>query len=188
MAVMAIWGITAFKGCVNKTQTGSSWSAAGPAWTGWCYRAAPIVAKPAKLAASYSWEFFLAAGTAMLISSFISMAVLKHQPGHGSQGVGQDLQAAAVHASITFPRCSASAFLANYSGMSFTLGLAFANYTGKLFPLFSPVIGWLGVFLTGSVTSSAALFGKLQQVTAVSLGMNPVLTTSANLFGASWAS
>ena len=47
----------------------------------------------------------------------------------------------------------------------------------------SPVIGWLGVFLTGSVTSSAALFGKLQQVTATHIGLNPVLTTSANLFG-----
>jgi len=74
-------------------------------------------------------------------------------------------------------------FLANYSGMSFTLGLAFAVSTGIVFPVFSPVIGWLGVFLTGSVTSSAALFGKLQQVTAVHLGMNPILTTSANLFG-----
>jgi lactate permease len=74
-------------------------------------------------------------------------------------------------------------FLANYSGMSYTLGLAFATYTGMLFPFFSPVIGWLGVFLTGSVTSSAALFGKLQQVTATQIGLNPVLTTSANLFG-----
>jgi lactate permease len=67
--------------------------------------------------------------------------------------------------------------------MSFTLGLAFAVLTGKAFPIFSPVIGLLGVFLTGSVTSSAALFGKLQQVTATSLGFNPILTTSANLFG-----
>jgi len=67
--------------------------------------------------------------------------------------------------------------------MSFTLGLAFALLTGMAFPVFSPVIGLVGVFLTGSVTSSAALFGKLQQVTAVSLGLNPVLTTSANLFG-----
>ncbi len=67
--------------------------------------------------------------------------------------------------------------------MSFTLGLAFAHYTGKAFPAVSPIIGWLGVFLTGSVTSSAALFGKLQQVTAAQIGVNPVLTTSANLFG-----
>ena len=63
------------------------------------------------------------------------------------------------------------------------LVLAFAVLTGMAFPIFSPVIGLLGVFLTGSVTSSAALFGKLQQVTATHLGFNPVLTTSANLFG-----
>jgi lactate permease len=67
--------------------------------------------------------------------------------------------------------------------MSYTLALAFAHYTGKAFPIFSPVIGWLGVFLTGSVTSSAVLFGKLQQVTAMQIGINPVLTTSANLAG-----
>lgn len=75
------------------------------------------------------------------------------------------------------------AYVANYSGMSYTLALALAYYTGKLFPVFSPVIGWLGVFLTGSVTSSAVLFGKLQQVTAIQIGANPVLTTSANLAG-----
>ena len=65
------------------------------------------------------------------------------------------------------------AYAANYSGMSYTLALALAHYTGRLFPAFSPVIGWLGVLLTGSVTSSAVLFGKLQQVTAIQLGMNP---------------
>jgi L-lactate permease len=85
---------------------------------------------------------------------------------------------------ITLASVLGIGFLANYSGMSFTLGLAFAAYTGMAFPIFSPVIGMVGVFLTGSVTSSAALFGKLQQVTAMSLGMNPILTTSANLFGA----
>jgi len=84
---------------------------------------------------------------------------------------------------ITLASVIGLGFLANYSGMSFTLGLAFAVLTGMAFPIFSPVIGLVGVFLTGSVTSSAALFGKLQQVTAVHLGLNPVLTTSANLFG-----
>jgi lactate permease len=65
-------------------------------------------------------------------------------------------------------------YLSNYSGMSYTLGLACASYAGKLFPLFSPVVGWLGVFLAGSVTSSSALFGKLQQVRATQTGVNPV--------------
>jgi lactate permease len=67
--------------------------------------------------------------------------------------------------------------------MFYTVALALAHYTRELFPAFSTVIGWLSVSLTGSVTSSAVLFGKLQQVTAIQLGMNPVLTTSANIAG-----
>ena len=67
----------------------------------------------------------------------------------------------------------------NYSGMTSTLGLALAA-TGRAFPFFSAVLGWLGVFLTGSDTSANALFGNLQVVTANALGLNPVLTASVN--------
>jgi lactate permease len=75
------------------------------------------------------------------------------------------------------------AHLSNYSGISFTLGLAFAA-TGSLFMIFSPLIGFMGVFLTGSVTSSGALFGNLQRVTAEQLGMNPLITITASMVGA----
>ena len=71
------------------------------------------------------------------------------------------------------------AALMNYAGMTSTLGLALAA-TGKGFPFFSAVLGWLGVFLTGSDTSSNALFGNLQVITANALGINPVLTASVN--------
>ena len=67
------------------------------------------------------------------------------------------------------------AYLMNYSGMTSTLGLALAG-TGFAFPFFSAVLGWLGVFLTGSDTSANALFGNLQVVTANALGLNPILT------------
>jgi lactate permease len=73
--------------------------------------------------------------------------------------------------------------LSNYSGVSFTLGLAFAA-TGSLFTFFSPLIGFLGIFLTGSVTATGALFGSLQRVTAEQLGLNPIITVSANIAGA----
>ena len=182
MAVMGIWGITAFKGWVNAKHwfvMVGSW----PGLDGIVYRVAPVVAKPAKLAANYKWEFFLAPGTAMFISSFIAMMILKISPARGAKVFGKTCKQL-VYALITLSSVIGIGILANYSGMSYTLGLAFAHYTGKLFPLFSPVIGWLGVFLTGSVTSSAALFGKLQQVTAGAIGLNPVLTTSANLAGA----
>ena len=71
------------------------------------------------------------------------------------------------------------AYLMNYSGMTSTLGLALAA-TGSAFPFFSAVVGWLGVFLTGSDTSANALFGNLQVVTANALGLNPILTASVN--------
>jgi lactate permease len=70
----------------------------------------------------------------------------------------------------------------NYSGMSSTLGLAFTK-TGFLFPLFSPLLGWLGVFLTGSDTSSNALFSSLQRTTAEAVGVDPHLTVAANSSG-----
>jgi lactate permease len=182
MIVMATWGIPAFKNWAINVQ---QWAVNIPHWPfldGIVYRTAPIVAKPATYAASYRWEYFTAAGTAMFISSLISMVVLKISPATGVKVFVKTFKQLKF-ALITLASVIGIAFVANYSGMSYTLGLAFAHYTGKAFPVFSPVIGWLGVFLTGSVTSSAALFGKLQQVTAMQLGINPVLTTSANLAG-----
>src|SRR5689334_10379247 len=87
-----------------------------------------------------------------------------------------------LFAELTIAAVLAVAFLMNYSGATATLGLAFAA-TGALFPFFSAVLGWLGVFLTGSDTSANALFGTLQVVTAGKLGMNPVLMASANSAG-----
>jgi lactate permease len=80
---------------------------------------------------------------------------------------------------VTIASMLGLAYLMNYSGMTSTLGLALAG-TGGAFPFFSAVLGWLGVFLTGSDTSANALFGNLQVVTANALGMNPVLTASVN--------
>ena len=73
-------------------------------------------------------------------------------------------------------------FTTRYSGTDTTVGLAFAM-TGRFFPFFSPLLGWLGVALTGSDTSSNVLFGNLQQVTAGQLGLPPILTAAANSAG-----
>src|SRR3989440_9771304 len=80
---------------------------------------------------------------------------------------------------LTIAAMLALAYLMNYSGMTSTLGLTLAT-TGRAFPFFSAVVGWLGVFLTGSDTSANALFGNLQVVTARALNLNPVLTASVN--------
>ncbi len=182
MVVMGIWGTPAFKAYCLKTH---HWFLAVPHWPGLdgvVFKAAPIVAKPTAYAASYRWEWLTAPGTAMFLTALISMAVLRIAPATGARVFLKTFKQLRF-ALITLASVIGLGFLANYSGMSFTLGLAFAVLTGMAFPIFSPVIGLIGVFLTGSVTSSAALFGKLQQVTAITLGLNPVLTTSANLFG-----
>jgi lactate permease len=80
---------------------------------------------------------------------------------------------------VTIASMLGLAYLMNYSGMTSTLGLALAT-SGRAFPFFSAVVGWLGVFLTGSDTSANALFGNLQVVTATALHLNPVLTASVN--------
>jgi lactate permease len=83
---------------------------------------------------------------------------------------------------LTISSVLALAFLMNYSGETATLGLAFSA-TGAMFPFFSALLGWLGVFLTGSDTSSNALFGNLQVVTANHLGLNPALMAASNSSG-----
>jgi lactate permease len=83
---------------------------------------------------------------------------------------------------MTLAAVLALAMVMNYSGATGTLGLAFAA-TGAAFPLFSSVLGSLGVFLTGSDTSANALFGSLQEVTATKLNMNPVLMAAGNSAG-----
>jgi lactate permease len=85
-------------------------------------------------------------------------------------------------AEITIAVVLGLAFLMNYSGATGTLGLAFAA-TGKLFPFFGALLGWVGVFLTGSDTSANALFGSLQVVTAQKLHVNAVLMAAANSSG-----
>lgn len=182
MIVMGLWGTPAFKAYCTKAH---HWFVMVPSWpwlNGVVFKSAPIVAKPAMYGANYRWDWLIAPGTAMFISSLISMVVLGISPATGTRVFFKTFKQLRF-ALITLASVIGLGFLANYSGMSFTLGLAFAQLTGMAFPIFSPVIGLVGVFLTGSVTSSAALFGKLQQVTAVHLGLNPVLTTSANLFG-----
>jgi len=83
---------------------------------------------------------------------------------------------------LTIALMLALGYTTRYSGTDTTLGLALAS-SGFLFPFFSPLIGWLGVALTGSDTSSNVLFGNLQQVTAQQLNLSPILTTAANSSG-----
>jgi lactate permease len=83
---------------------------------------------------------------------------------------------------LTIAAMLAIGYTTRYAGLDASMGLAFAK-TGKLFAFFSPLLGWLGVALTGSDTSSNALFGGLQKITAGQVGMSPVLAAAANSSG-----
>ena len=182
MIVMCIWSIPEFKKWTIEISHAVVNIPSWPFLDGIVYRTVPIVSKPSLYAAGYRWEICTAPGTAIFCAALLSTILLRVSPARSARVFLKSLNQMKF-ALVTLASVVGIAYVANYSGMSYTLALALAFYTGKLFPVVSPVIGWLGVFLTGSVTSSAVLFGKLQQVTAMQIGVNPVLTTSANLAG-----
>ena len=138
----------------------------------------PVVPKPAQYAALYELNWLSASGTACFLATLATALVLRVRPGRVVK-IYVDTFKQLKFALLTIACMLGLAYLMNYSGMTSTLGLALAT-TGVAFPFFSAVVGWLGVFLTGSDTSANALFGNLQVVTANALGLNPVLTASVN--------
>lgn len=129
----------------------------------------------------YKFTWLSASGTACLLAAIVGAAVVGLSPRQFARAVAHTAKQLAL-AELTLAAVLALAFVMNYSGATATLGLAFAA-TGRMFPFFSALLGWLGVFLTGSDTSANALFGPLQVVTAGKLGMSPVLMAAANSAG-----
>jgi len=133
------------------------------------------------IAAVYKLELLGAAGTAILLAAIVTKFIFKMSWKDFFITFGHTLNEI-KYPLITICSVVAFAYVANVAGMTTTLGMVLAK-TGKLFPFFSPVLGWLGVFITGSDTSANVLFAKLQQVTASSVGMDPVLALAANSSG-----
>lgn len=129
----------------------------------------------------FKFNYLSASGTAIFLSVLISIPLI------GMRLIDALRVFISTLNQLKFPIVTITSILGfasiiNNSGISTTMAVALAN-TGFLFPLFSPVLGWLGVFITGSDTSSNALFGKLQYTTAVSIGVDPVVTVAANCSG-----
>jgi lactate permease len=141
-------------------------------------RIPPVVPAPAPYAALYELNWLSASGTATLFAILATAVVLRVRPRRVVQ-VYVDTFKQLKLAILTIACMLGLAYVMNYSGMTSTLGLALAA-SGVAFPFFSAVVGWLGVFLTGSDTSANALFGNLQMISARALDLNPVLTTSVN--------
>lgn len=138
--------------------------------------------KVTALPAIYSFQPLAAAGTAILLSGILALFVIPNY------GVGRAVKCfGTTIVQLRWPIVSIGnivglAYVMNANGMSTTLGLALAG-TGVMFPFFAPILGWLGVFLTGSDTSSNLLFGNLQKVTAQAIGVSPELCAAANTSG-----
>ncbi len=172
-----LWGFGPVKALLDKATLVFSW----PGLDGQIQRLAPVVASPAPYAAKFTLNLLSASGTSALFAT-LGTALLLRVPARqllASIGrTGRDL----LLPIVTIVSVVGLAYVMNYSGDTATLALALAA-TGTLFPFFSALLGWLGVFLTGSDTSSNALFGNLQVVTAHKLGLSPALMAAANSSG-----
>ena len=141
----------------------------------------PVVTKIPDYAAIYKFDWFSATGTAIVLAAIISIVMLKMRPKEALSTFGETVKELRTPI-YSIGMVLAFAFIANYSGLSATLALALAH-TGKAFTFFSPFLGWLGVFLTGSDTSANALFAALQATTARQIGVPEVLLVAANTSG-----
>jgi L-lactate transport len=172
-----LWGVKPIQVALNSPSLSFPW----PMLHDRVIRTAPISATPQPYHAVFMLNWLAASGTSCMMAAVCSALFLRVS---GKQFLGIVLH---VLRQIRIPTATvtsvlAMAFLMNYSGAAATLGLAFAA-SGALFPFFSAMLGWLGVFLTGSDTSANALFGNLQVVTASRLGISPVLMAAANSVG-----
>lgn len=157
-------------------------SVAWPGLNDLVLRSAPVVAKTTPYAARYSINFLSAAGTAIFVSGILSLFIIPNYSVGRAVTCFVKTTKQLIYPIFTIAMILGLAYIMNYAGMSSTLGLAFTA-TGGLFPFFSPFLGWLGVFLTGSDTSSNALFGSMQKTAAQQLGVDPNLMVAANSSG-----
>ncbi|HEU0174958.1 MAG TPA: L-lactate permease [Blastocatellia bacterium] len=189
-----LWGLPSIKNALNRATTPSfavtlpdGKPRSGP--PGWdvpmlhnqVFRDKPVVADRAPEAARYDFNWLTMTGTAAFLAAIVSGLLLGLRPAQLLKIFGGTLKRMRF-AVLAIVSMLGLGFVTRYSGMDAVLGLAFTR-TGWLFPFFGTFLGWLGVALTGSDTSSNALFGSLQRITAQQLNIDPVLMTAANSAG-----
>jgi lactate permease len=172
-----LWGYGPFKALLDKATIVFAW----PGLDNQIQRLPPVVAQPSPYAAKFTLNLLSASGSAALFAMLVSAMMLRVPAGKVLAIIGGTARDLSLSI-LTMAFVLALAYVMNYSGNTATLGLAFAA-TGALFPFFSALLGWLGVFLTGSDTSANALFGNLQVVTANQLGLSPELMAASNSSG-----
>jgi lactate permease len=176
--IVFAWGTPQVKNALNHI---SAPSIAIPGLDKLVSRVAPVVPKPTVEPAVFLFNWLSASGTAILITALISGLLLRYS----IRELIRDYIATIVvvwRSLLTIAAMLALGYVTRYSGEDAILGLAFAH-TGAAYPFFAAMLGWLGVALTGSDTSSNVLFGSLQHVTANRLGLDPILLSAANSSG-----
>ena len=189
-----VWGLPSIKLAINKATTPSFRvtlpdGKVRPGPPGWdvpylhnaVYRSAPVVAKPTPEAARYDFNWLSATGTGCFLAAIVAGLLLGVSPARLMKIFWRTLVRMRL-AMIAISFMLGLGFVTRYSGLDAVLGLAFTR-TGWLYPFFGTFLGWLGVALTGSDTSSNALFGSLQRITSQQLGIDPILMCAANSAG-----
>ena len=175
--VVFVWGVPTVQTQLKRTSV----NVPVPMLNEAVVRVPPVSPKPEPEKTVFAFQWLSATGTGLLLSGIISGLLLGLSP----------VTLARIFAGtvwrvrwslLTIAAMLALGFTTRYAGIDATMGLAFAS-TGFAFPFFSPLLGWLGVALTGSDTSSNVLFGNLQRITAEQLGMSPVLAAASNSSG-----
>ncbi len=192
--IVLVWGLPSVKLALNRATTPAfqvvqADGTVRPGPPGWdvpylhnaVYRAAPVVAKPTPEAARYDLNWLTATGTGVFLAAILSGLLLGMSPAQLGRTFWHTLARMRL-AVIAISFMLGLGFVTRYSGLDAVLGLAFTR-TGWAYPFFGTFLGWLGVALTGSDTSSNALFGSLQRITSQQLGIDPVLMCAANSAG-----
>ena len=148
-------------------------------------RHAPVVPEKSPYPAVFKLDLFSSTTTAIVLAIIFTLLIL-HCDWKLIKETAVETGKELISPILTICSVLAFAYICMYSGMSSTLGLAFAS-SGKIFPLFSPILGWLGVFLTGSVVNSGSLFAPLQSVTATQIGIPPETMVAVNVMGGTMA-
>ena len=177
-ALVFLWGLPQMKAFLNGV---SVFQFPVPYLDGAIFRTPPVVLEPRAEPAVFVFNWLSATGTSLLLAAIISGLLLRLSPVELVRIFGRTLHRVRFSL-LTIAAMMALGYTTRYGGLDATMGLAFAS-TGVLFPFFSPILGWLGVALTGSDTASNVLFGNLQQITAQQLGIPPLLAAAANSSG-----
>lgn len=173
-----VWGLPQFKNFLNAL---SMPKIPIPGLDKLVMRMPPVVAKPHAEAAVYILNWLSATGTGILLAAVISGFVMGYKLKEMVRVYWETI-VMIRYSLMTIAAMLALGFVTRYSGVDATLGLTFAM-TGPFYPFFGTMLGWLGVALTGSDTSSNVLFGSLQRISAEQIGISPTLMCSANSTG-----